>query len=277
VAESPTVLANDSGNPPPASTFEARAQGFSVTDPNVVTGSNPFAGPLRGLALSTFIVPAEGVDGWANGSSGYGVYGLSDAGTGVTGESATGVSLYARRSGRLRQDPRATGVPNYTTAVPEQVRDNAGTLWINNPSLAGNGANANWRRVNSVRFDSATSSGVSFKPYRLIDTRGTGQRQNGSITAVQVAGQGSGNSYIPTDAIGVVGNLTAVAYPGQGWLTIMPQGASYNPSSDPSTVNFQTGQGAIANAFICGLNNGQVQVFCGGTSDFIIDITGYIQ
>jgi len=85
--------------------------------------------------------------------------------------------------------------------------------------------------------------------------------------------------------------LTAAAYTGGGFLTIMPQGLTtgtgqqYDPSHDPSSVNFIVGQGAIANSFVCGLNpsNGQLQVYVGGpplpghSSHFIVDITGYIQ
>jgi len=52
----------------------------------------------------------------------------------------------------------------------------------------------------------------------------------------------------------------------------------YNPAADPSSVNFIVGQAAIANAFVCGLHNGQLQVFIGIVdSHFIVDITAYLQ
>jgi hypothetical protein len=107
----------------------------------------------------------------------------------------------------------------------------------------------------------------------------------GSLTVVSVAGQGSGASAIPADAIAAVGNLTAVNYTGSGFLAIMPAGitigtgaSQFSPARDPSSVNFITGQKAIANAFVCGLSGGALQVYVAGhTTHFIVDITAYIQ
>ncbi len=93
----------------------------------------------------------------------------------------------------------------------------------------------------------------------------------------QIAGQGTGASSIPADAIAVLGNLTAAAYTGAGYLTIFPFGVA-NPGT--SSVNFITGQGAIANSFVCGLDpaTGKLSVYVGvSASHYIIDITAYIQ
>ena len=100
----------------------------------------------------------------------------------------------------------------------------------------------------------------------------------GSTTPVTIAGQGAGASAIPADAIAVVGNLTAVSYTGSGFLALSPAGVTVGTSS----VNFITGQTAIANGFIVGLgtglNAGNVQVkVAGHASHFLIDITAYIQ
>jgi hypothetical protein len=105
------------------------------------------------------------------------------------------------------------------------------------------------------------------------------------MTVVAVAGLGTGTSNIPADAVAVIGNLTAVDYTGSGFLAIMPGGIAqgegagqYDSDSDPSSVNFIVGQAAIANSFICGLSDGQVQVFVAkSSSHFIIDITAYIE
>jgi hypothetical protein len=269
LAESPTIITADSLTPP-AQVLAAQSAGFNaalLASTNTPSGLNPFGGALQGLGGTN----GEGVDGWASGSSSAGVYGFTDSGTGVIGESATGIGLWARRSGRIRQDPRAAGLPNYAPTTPEQVRDASGVLWINSPI-------GTWRRVNTVRTDAADGSGNPFKPNRVIDTRGTPIKAPGSFTIVPISGVGSGTSQIPADAIAVIGNLTAVAYTGAGFLAIMPEGVAYNPASDPSSVNFITGQFAIANSFTCGLHNGQVQVYLNGSSShFIIDITAYIQ
>jgi hypothetical protein len=295
-AANPTTLQNTAPlTPTGAPVLGVEDQNFSqaLLTTALTAFGDTFTGPLQALGAQTGNV--DGFDAWAGGLGGppaspnsasvYAIFGFTDAGTGVVGESLTGIGLYARTSGRLRQDPlSATGTPNYSPNNMEQVRDANGVLFIHN-------AAGIWRRVNSVRTDTADGLGNPFKPLRVLDTRGTGSnppKAPGSVTAITVAGSGTGASTIPGDAIAVTGNLTAAGYTGGGFLAIMPQGITigtgagqYNPAADPSSVNFITGQYAIANSFICGLNpgNGQLQVYLGGphTSHFIVDITGYIQ
>jgi len=264
-ADASTTLIATGGTPP------VQVMGVSAAGTTWVEGTTgTFAGPLQGLGTSTGVV--DGVDGWAGGTSGAGVYGVSDSGYGVIGESSTGIGLYARTSGRVRQEGLANpGLPSYTPNLFEQVRDSDGVLWIHN----GSGV---WRRVNTVRVDTASGSGLPFKPFRRLDTRSGAKKAAGSTTAVTIAGQGAGASAIPADAIAVMGNLAAVSYTGSGFLAIMPQGVAYNPAADPSSVNFIVGQAAIANAFVCGLSGGALQVYVSGhSSHFIVDITAYIQ
>lgn len=243
---------------------------------------------LGGDAIPPIPGPAvafEGIDAFASGSTGWGVYGLTDAGTAVVGESNTGIGLYARRSGRIRQEGLAlAGAPTYSPNQFEQVRDANGVLWIHNPA-------GNWRRVNSLRTDTADGLGNPFKPLRLADTRNgtggvTGPVAGGSIKTFTVAPAGTGASTIPSDAIAVVGNITAVGWNVSGWLTIFPAGVTYDPNADPSTMNFSGGAYAWANSFVVGLGTGvtwggKVAVYVGtlggGSTNFILDITGYIQ
>jgi hypothetical protein len=280
-AENPTTLVGDSGTPNPV--LQVQSQGFSSSALTAAL-STPFEGAVQGLGADGG-AGFEGLDGWASGSSSYGVYGLTDAGYGVVGEANTGIALYARRSGRLRQEPlQAAGNPNYLPNNFEQVRDANGVLWIHNVSA---GTNAQrWRPVNSVRVDAYSGNGHVFKPFRVIDTRLIGGlKAAGALYPVTVAGQGAGDSNVPPDAVAVVGNLTAVNYTGAGFLTIMPGGITlgsgagqYNAASDPSSLNFIVGQAAIANSFVCGLSGGQLQVYIAvSSSHFIVDITGYIQ
>ncbi len=276
-ADAATTLTATANNPSPV--LSAVAQGTTFP-----AGPGIFAGPLQGRGTSGSV---EGVDGWASGLTAYGVYGLTDSGYGVVGESNTGIGLYARTSGRLRQERRgASGQPGYLPNLYEQVRDFDGILWINNSTADATGAG--WRRVNTLRTDAASGSGNFFVPLRRIDTRsgGAARRNVGMQTPITVAPSGSGNSAVPADAVAVVGNLTATSYTGGGFLAIMPGGIAvgtgagqYDPNSSPSSLNFQVGQAAIANAFVCGLDSlGRLQVYVGGhPSHFIIDITGYIQ
>jgi len=274
VAENATTLHDDAGITG-GEVLGVSSQNFSQSDLNTALAANAeaFNGPLRGLGDSTGTI--EGLNAWANGSTGYAVWGLTGTGTAITGEALSGIGLYARTTGRIRQDPQvAAGLPGYSPNLMEQVRDANGVLWIHN-------AAGTWRRVNTVRTDAADGTGSPFKPFRLVDTRLLGGlKAPGAFYAFTVAPSGTGASSIPSDAVAVVGNLTAVGYTGAGFLAIMPQGVSYNPSSDPSSLNFILGQGAIANAFVCGLNpsDGQLQVYVGlHSSHFIIDITAYIQ
>ena len=273
-AANPTVLQASAAVSP---TLGIEDMAFSQTNLNTALGTftEAFTAPLQGLGGAGLVPGTEGIDGWASGATSYAVWGFTDAGTGVTGESLTGIGLYARATGRIRQDPQGTaGLPAYSPNLMEQVRDANGVLWIHN--LAGA-----WRRVNTVRTDASDGSGVPFKPLRRVDTRSLGgPKAAGGTYPFLVAPFGAGASAIPSDAIAVVGNLTAVNYTGPGFLAIMPQGVAYNPNTDPSSINFIVGQAAIANAFVCGLNpaNGQLQVYVGGhSSHFIIDITAYIQ
>ncbi|HEY2597540.1 MAG TPA: hypothetical protein VGJ79_03575 [Candidatus Dormibacteraeota bacterium] len=264
LAENPTTLTAD-GVTPPVQVLGVSAAGTTWNPPSTGT----FAGPVQGLGVSTGIV--EGVDGWAGGPQGAGVYGLSDSGYGVVGESNIGIALYAAISGRIRQDGlAAAGVPGYPPNPYEQVRDLNGVLWIHN-------AAGEWRRVNTVRVDAADGTGVPFAPFRVFDTRllpGGARKAAGSTTVVPIAGQGAGASKIPADAVAVMGNLTATQYTGSGFLALSPASVSVTTSS----VNFITGQAAIANGFIVGLSGGNVQVkVAGHATHFLIDITAYIQ
>jgi hypothetical protein len=257
LAENPTTLAADGTTPP--------VQVLGVSSSGATTPTQTFNGPLQGIGTSG--TNSEGVDGWAGGATAYAVYGLSDIGYAVVGESNQGISLYARLGGRIRQEGRPAGNPGYTPNLFEQVRDSNGVLWIHN-------AAGQWRRVNTLRVDAADGLGGVFAPFRRLDTRGGAKRAGGSTTVVSIAGTGAGASFIPSDAIAAVGNLTATQYSGGGFLAISPAGISVNTS----TVNFLPGQIAIANSFICGLNGGSLQVKVGGVAThFIIDITGYIQ
>ena len=282
LAANPTTLQGQTSTPVP--TLAVEDQNFSQANLTTALGhfTEAFSAPLQGLGAQTGVI--EGIDAWAQGAQAFAVYGFTDAGTGVTGESLTGIGLYARTTGRIRQDPQgAAGLPGYSPNLMEQVRDASGVLWIHNSS-------GTWRRVNTLRTDAPDASGP-FKPVRLADTRNgtggvTGPVAGGSTKVFTIAPSGAGASAIPADAIAIVGNLTAVGWNQSGWLTIFPAGVAYNPNADPSTMNFSGGAYAWANSFVVGLGTGatwggRVAVYVGtlgaGSTNFILDITGYIQ
>jgi hypothetical protein len=166
LAESTTKLTGDGASGAPTPVLGAAANGTTWIEGTTGT----FAGPLQGQGISTG--PVDGVDGWAGGTQGFGVYGLTDAGVGTVGESSTGVSVYARGSGRILQDPHAlsSGVPDYAANNFEQVRDASGALWISRP------APVNWQQIFSLQafpnprrivdgFATPFTSGVTYGPF----------------------------------------------------------------------------------------------------------------
>jgi hypothetical protein len=216
---------------------------------------------------------------WIAGSSTY-------AGIGG-GNLGGGPDIKLGGSGRIVQLANISagvGAPSYTPVTYtgggghsyfESVRADDGALWISGTTGSGK---AKWRRVNAVRVDTADGTGAPYAPFRLYDSRSGAKKAAGSTTVVVVAGAGSGASKIPADAVAIIGNLTATQYTGTGFLSIAPGGVTVGTS----TVNFITGQTAIANSFIVGLgtggNAGKVQVkVAGHATHILIDVTGYLQ
>jgi hypothetical protein len=247
---------------------------------------------------------AEAIDGWGPGGVGAGVIGASDTGYGVIGESGSGFDLTAFGTGRVFQisisdsggNPLA-GPPKWAPAIPptfpggELVRDMNSVLWASRATAPASPTTPPtypkaWRRLNTVRLDSEDGS-TFFQPVRIIDTRGTspiggigGPRPAYSLTTW---GPFPGTNGIPSDAVGIVGNVTVTGYTGQGFLAVIPAGANYDPNTSPSTMNYSTNW-AWANAFTVGFgtgitgNAGKISVYVGGIpTHVIVDVVAYIQ
>lgn len=214
--EHPTVIQGDAATAVPV--FAAEANGSTPPAPGTLIGPLQGIGANGGTDPSTAL-PEDGVDGFAQGIQAFGVYGLTDAGVGVTGESSTGVSVYARGSGRILQDPHALilGVPDYTAANHEMVRDASGALWISRPSPV------NWQQIFSLQ---------SFpNPRRVVDgfvTPFTAGNTYGPFNAtVQTNGSPSG---VPA---GAAAAYCAVQSYTPGVLTLFP-----DLSTDPGIANY---------------------------------------
>ena len=112
-------------------------------------------------------------------------------------------------------------------------------------------------------------------PQRVADTRTSGgPLPMGSTRCFAVAGLDG----VPSNASGVILNVTAVGYGTQGWLTVFPAGQPLPPTS---TLNFDPSEYAIGNAALVRLGtNGQVCVNVGanggatGSSQVILDVMG---
>jgi thermitase len=114
-------------------------------------------------------------------------------------------------------------------------------------------------------------------PQRLVDTRLSGGAvPSGSTRCFGLAGQAG----IPSNASGVIANVTAVGYSRRGWLTVYPLG---QPLPATSTLNFDPAEYAIGNASLVRLGpGGQVCVNVGtinnaaDSAHVIVDVMGYL-
>ena len=260
-----------------AATGSVAIQASQTNPGGLFTGG---ASAVTGYSKGDTAIVGYGYVGGVWGQSGS-TYSAGVIASGHSNGTLIGPDLKLFGSGRMVQVANVTGgvgAPNFTPLAGyfEMVRARDGAMWINR----GTGTlKASWKRINAVRVDAADGTGAPYAPFRLYDSRKVGGRKAaGSTTVVQVAGAGLLTSAIPADAVAIIGNLTAAAYTGSGFLAISPAGVSVVTSS----VNFITGQAAIANSFIVGLgtgtNAGQVQVkVAGHSSHIVIDVTGYLQ
>ena len=247
-----------------------------VTDPGppVVTAPGyPGVAPIQGIGgpvvegtTPNDIHLSEGVDGWAAvdpadlKSVGAGVVGTSDYGIGVVGSGGTdmaafGTGYFAQAAitdanGILMSGPPPTPVYNF-----EQARDKDGVLWLSN-------SDGTWRRSNSL---------VPMSPFRKYDSRPNARPAN-SVTTLTIAGQNG----IPSDAVGVFGNLTALGPAADGFMTMYPTGT---PVPGVNSVNYSRGVSAWSNHIMVKMGTGgQVSIYVSGNgaTNILFDITGYI-
>jgi hypothetical protein len=243
----------------------------------------PGYAPIQGVGGKTTVqisateqkVYSEGVNGWGTGPTGIGVTGESDDGYGVAGGSG-GIDIAALGNGRMLQLPlpggpapnpnlltnSPNGPPNYAPNSFEQVRDEAGALWLST-ALQTSDPNFAWRRMNSI---------IPINPFRIYDSRPNARPAN-STTNIQIAGANG----FPPDTVGVFGNLTALNPAADGFLTMYPTG---QPLSPTNSLNYSRGVTALSNHVVVALgSNGQVSVYvsANGPTNFLFDVQGYIR
>jgi len=109
---------------------------------------------------------------------------------------------------------------------------------------------------------------MTVDPARVYDSRSTpGGRPAGSVTEVAVTGRAG----VPSDAEGVVLNVTAVNARSAGYLTVFPCGAAL---PDASNLNYAAGQ-TIPNSVIAKVGaGGKVCVFTSAQIDLLVDVNG---
>ena len=286
----PTIPANPSGHEPSGSNVST-----PITVPPVLLAVAPFAvfpttgtppatvfpgvAPIQGIGGTIHLGTspndlhlAEGVDGFAAvdpadlRAVGGGVVGTSDFGIGVVGSGGTDIAAFG--TGYLAQTSitDATGLTQVAGPPPspvynfEQARDKDGVLWLSCASLIASEA---WRRMNTI---------IPVNPFRIYDSRPTARPANSS-TDIQIAGVNG----IPSDAIGVFGNLTALGPAADGFLTMIPKGQTLGQTN---SLNYSRGVTALSNHVTVGLGTGgKVTVFVSGNgaTNFLFDVQGYLR
>lgn len=129
--------------------------------------------------------------------------------------------------------------------------------------------------------NSDASSFVPIVPCRLVDTRPASQvgpraTPLGPDTTATFAVHGAnGNCTIPSTAIGIATNTTAVNPTAASFLTVFPADAPTRPTA--SNLNYEPGSPPTPNQVTVGLSvDGKVNVFNRfGDVDVVIDVVGY--
>jgi len=126
----------------------------------------------------------------------------------------------------------------------------------------------------SAATPASTSVLTSIVPCRLFDTRADGGSiAAGKIRTQAVVGQ-NGDCSIPSDAVGVLMNVTVVNATASSFLTVWPADAT-KPTA--SSLNWVAAQPATPNAVTSALSaNGAINFFnLQGSVDVIVDVNGY--
>ncbi len=125
-------------------------------------------------------------------------------------------------------------------------------------------------------------SPIPSEPARLLETRsgtgletidhrfeGTGPVAAGASIEVEVTGRGG----VPSTAVAVVLNVTAVAPEGAGFLTVYPCGSTPPAASN---VNYQAGD-VVPNAVLAKVGSGgKVCIFTVARTHMLVDVNGYV-
>ncbi|HLY29408.1 MAG TPA: hypothetical protein VKQ36_00140 [Ktedonobacterales bacterium] len=241
---------------------------------NVVVIAGPNGASANGV-YSSVGTSANGVQGLAAGTAGYGVWGNVSSGYGVVAESGTGISLWVAGSGRLLLEEQSFSGPptsgNYSAG--EMIRDDIGDMYI----CVTSGSPGRWLIVGAATPGFGGAAHLLSNPIRLLDTTTGSPWNGGSVHTVQITGVSVGGVQVPNSAVGVIGNVTVLNPTTNGHLTLYPG------SSAPlaSTIYYSPTVSPISNAVIVGLNSsGQLNfqvTQSSGNTDVRFDASGYIR
>jgi hypothetical protein len=236
---------------------------------NITTGLTT-AGFDAAPGLSAFKVTAPNFDyGISGEAQDYGVFGTGAGG--VLGLGTVG-GVFSGSVVAINLDPQAgAGAPTGEAFKGDLAVDSNGILYL----CVADGTPGTWIRVS---HGGTRLLATPQRAYSSTDV-GTGVRMNKAETrTIQLAGVVPG---VPSNALGIVLNLTVHQTINAGFVTAYPAGTSLPATS---TIDwFGTGQ-AIANGAIIGVgSNGAISFYADGAvgagqplTQIIVDVTGYI-
>lgn len=220
------------------------------------------------LNTSAFVVAAAKANAAIEGnSSSIGV--LGNATTGVMGVGDVG-GVFSGDANAVQLNPQrfaGESIPASDTHLKgDMLVDANGVLWL----CVADGTPGTWIR--------ASHGGVRLlsQPQRAYDSRNTGGTfSNTEVRNIAIAGAISG---VPSNALGLVGNVTITETVGGGYLTIWPAGQTQPITSN---INWSTDNMTVANSFNIAVGSGgAISVVTvgtrGQTAQVIVDITGYV-
>jgi hypothetical protein len=161
-------------------------------------------------------------------------------------------------------------------------------------ALQGRSANGTWTltvedlapgttgRIRNFSVAAVTVAGTSFytlAPCRIADTRDAAGPRGGPslLTGTSRNFPVAGVCGIPPTAAAVAVNITVVSPASAGHLTVYPADGSIPPAS---AINFRSGIVRANNAIVRLGISGQLAFSCvmiSGSTDFVLDVTGYFE
>lgn len=284
VLASATPAAATTGNQLVIGQLQSAANMTAIVNAGAVSNG---AGPALSTEPTMFWVDnrassataANGLRGDGKGVNGAGVWGHSDSnGIGVLGNGGIGL---VGSGGRAALQLQGSGTPPPTRSDPHVVGeidiDGAGNVWL----CVVAGTPGVWRRIGGPASAGAFHA---INPARAYDSRWTGGTRinSGDNRLISVAdghdlttGLVNAANAVPAGSTAVAYNLTVTATQAAGFLTLAPGTAT---GITASSINWAGDGLNLANGAIVAVDNSrQVRVFAGGggSTDFIIDITGY--
>lgn len=172
-------------------------------------------------------------------------------------------------------DSTSAGPPSGSSGSPGQFKVDSGDLYF---CVNGSGSDR-WRIVTGA---AAAGAFVALDPARVYDSRwADGPLGTGSTRVVSVKDKRNSSgglvtpNIVPAGARAITYNLTIADTTLTGYLSCVPGNSS---DFSTSSINWSFANALLANGSTVKLDTSrQVKVFCGGggSSNFIVDVTGY--